>query len=371
MGPSSIENNGDPPRPPPQQQHNFPVGAILGACLSSGVAGARRAWVDARGRGSGVRGAGAGGLEGGAMSYGIEEFEAQNPLAWPGFASEADVRGFPPTVISVNECDPLRDEGIEFYRLLLRAGVPARGRQVMGTIHGTDVFPNGLPRNHPRHRPRPSRLHNRRTNRSRGAAGSSPASFCPSTSPLHSIRLPSWFAVAHPTCPPTMVPTACSAQWSQSPAPDSGPSCPSPLPPQIGCGARGRSDVVVRLLVAAQTAPCGRPSPAARSQPGHLVRRFRCPAARAGVGRHRPALGPLPPHCRCLQPEPSRHQTSGFARGFADAGAPRDRRGSRRRAMPWRDWDREQVWLMPTSLRQAPWLDDHPGAAGGGAGGPV
>ena len=81
----------------------------------------------------------------GAMSYGIEEFEAQNPLAWPGFATEADVRGFPPTVISVNECDPLRDEGIEFYRLLLRAGVPARCRQVMGTIHGTDVFPMVCP----------------------------------------------------------------------------------------------------------------------------------------------------------------------------------------------------------------------------------
>ena len=43
-------------------------------------------------------------------------------------------------MISVNECDPLRDEGIEFYRLLVRAGVPARCRQVMGTIHGSDVF---------------------------------------------------------------------------------------------------------------------------------------------------------------------------------------------------------------------------------------
>ena len=77
----------------------------------------------------------------GAMAYGIEEFENQNPLAWPGFANEEDVRGMPPTVISVNECDPLRDEGIEFYRLLLRAGQPARCRQVMGTIHGTEVFP--------------------------------------------------------------------------------------------------------------------------------------------------------------------------------------------------------------------------------------
>lgn len=75
-----------------------------------------------------------------AMAYGIEQFEARNPLAWPSFATEADVRGFPPTVISVNECDPLRDEGIAFYRLLLAAGVAARARQVMGTIHGTEIF---------------------------------------------------------------------------------------------------------------------------------------------------------------------------------------------------------------------------------------
>jgi acetyl esterase len=77
----------------------------------------------------------------GAMSYGIEELTNRNPLAWPGFATEEDVRDFVPTMISVNECDPLRDEGINFYRLLLRAGVDARCRQVMGTIHGTEMFP--------------------------------------------------------------------------------------------------------------------------------------------------------------------------------------------------------------------------------------
>ncbi|MEZ5550835.1 MAG: alpha/beta hydrolase [Pseudomonadales bacterium] len=81
----------------------------------------------------------------GAMAYGIDEFEKRNPLAWPGFASEADVTGLVPTVISVNECDPLRDEGIEFYRLLLQAGVPARCRQVMGTVHGTEVFAISAP----------------------------------------------------------------------------------------------------------------------------------------------------------------------------------------------------------------------------------
>jgi acetyl esterase/lipase len=81
----------------------------------------------------------------GAMAYGIEELERRNPLAWPGFATEEDVRGLPPVVISVNECDPLRDEGINFYRLLLRAGVPARCVQVMGTIHGTEIFALACP----------------------------------------------------------------------------------------------------------------------------------------------------------------------------------------------------------------------------------
>ncbi len=81
----------------------------------------------------------------GAMGYGIEAFNEQNPLAWPSFATAEDVAGFPPTVISVNECDPLRDEGISFYRLLLEAGVPARGRQVMGTSHGTEIFTIACP----------------------------------------------------------------------------------------------------------------------------------------------------------------------------------------------------------------------------------
>jgi acetyl esterase len=81
----------------------------------------------------------------GAVAYGIGELEAGNPLAWPMFATEEDVRDFPPTVISVNECDPLRDEGIEFYRLLLRAGVRARCRQVMGTVHGTEIFSIACP----------------------------------------------------------------------------------------------------------------------------------------------------------------------------------------------------------------------------------
>jgi acetyl esterase len=76
----------------------------------------------------------------GAMGYGIEAFRARDPLAWPNFAKPEDVKGLPPVVISVNECDPLRDEGINFYRFLMQNGVHARCRQVMGTVHGTEIF---------------------------------------------------------------------------------------------------------------------------------------------------------------------------------------------------------------------------------------
>ena len=81
----------------------------------------------------------------GAMGYGIEAFEAGDPLAWPLFATVEDVAGLPPVVINVNECDPLRDEGVEFYRLLMEAGVPARCRMQMGTMHGTEIFAIACP----------------------------------------------------------------------------------------------------------------------------------------------------------------------------------------------------------------------------------
>ena len=81
----------------------------------------------------------------GQIAYGVEHLEAKNPLAWPMFAEASDVQGLPTTVISVNECDPLRDEGIEFYRFLNSVDVPARCRQVMGTIHGSEIFSVSCP----------------------------------------------------------------------------------------------------------------------------------------------------------------------------------------------------------------------------------
>jgi len=65
---------------------------------------------------------------------------AQNPLAWPYNATEADVAGLPPVTISVNELDPVRDEGLAFFRTLMKAGVPATARTVHGTGHAMDMM---------------------------------------------------------------------------------------------------------------------------------------------------------------------------------------------------------------------------------------
>ena len=47
-------------------------------------------------------------------------------------------------MISVNELDPLRDEGLLYYRRLLRAGVSAVGRVVAGTCHAGDLLFAGV-----------------------------------------------------------------------------------------------------------------------------------------------------------------------------------------------------------------------------------
>ncbi|HTK67634.1 MAG TPA: alpha/beta hydrolase fold domain-containing protein [Pseudonocardia sp.] len=68
------------------------------------------------------------------------------PTCWPLKAGADDVAGLPPHVISVNEVDPLRDEGLAYLRLLLANGVSAVGRVVVGTCHGADVLmPATLP----------------------------------------------------------------------------------------------------------------------------------------------------------------------------------------------------------------------------------
>ena len=81
-----------------------------------------------------------------AIPYDPDGSNATNPLAWPYHAETSDLEGLPPFVISVNELDPLRDEGLAFYRKLVRAGVSAVSRTVNGTCHAGDcLFLDAMP----------------------------------------------------------------------------------------------------------------------------------------------------------------------------------------------------------------------------------
>lgn len=75
-----------------------------------------------------------------AKVYDPEGQNATNPLAWPYHADSLDLEGLPPHVISVNELDPLRDEGLAYYRKLAAAGVTVSSRTVNGTCHAGDCL---------------------------------------------------------------------------------------------------------------------------------------------------------------------------------------------------------------------------------------
>ncbi|MBW0117988.1 alpha/beta hydrolase [Pseudonocardia abyssalis] len=78
--------------------------------------------------------------------YDPDGAHAADPTCWPYAAGVADVEGLPPHVIAVNELDPLRDEGLAYHRLLLRAGVSSVGRTNAGLCHvGEILFPTALP----------------------------------------------------------------------------------------------------------------------------------------------------------------------------------------------------------------------------------
>ncbi len=84
----------------------------------------------------------------GAMAkvYDPLDHNVSNPLAWPHHATAEDLSGLPPCVVSVNELDPLRDEGLAFFRKLLAAGVKAVSRTVNGTCHAGDcIFCAAMP----------------------------------------------------------------------------------------------------------------------------------------------------------------------------------------------------------------------------------
>lgn len=63
-----------------------------------------------------------------------------NPLAWPYYAGAADLEGLPPHVITTDELDPLRDEGLAYLRALQRAGVDASGHTYNGVGHAGELL---------------------------------------------------------------------------------------------------------------------------------------------------------------------------------------------------------------------------------------
>ncbi|MCH9708594.1 MAG: alpha/beta hydrolase [Actinomycetia bacterium] len=78
--------------------------------------------------------------------YDPDRKHSDDATCWAAMATDEELSGLPPHVISVNELDPLRDEGLQYYRRLLRAGVPTIGRVVVGTCHGGDLlFGSAMP----------------------------------------------------------------------------------------------------------------------------------------------------------------------------------------------------------------------------------
>lgn len=72
--------------------------------------------------------------------YSPDDPNSRNPLAFPYWAEEDELRGLPPHLIVTSELDPFRDEGNAYYRKLARAGVKAVGKTTLGVIHGTELF---------------------------------------------------------------------------------------------------------------------------------------------------------------------------------------------------------------------------------------
>ena len=72
--------------------------------------------------------------------YDPSAVHAADALCWPYHAGDLELRGLPPHVISVNELDPLRDEGLDYWRRLVGNGVSSVARTVAGTVHAGDVF---------------------------------------------------------------------------------------------------------------------------------------------------------------------------------------------------------------------------------------
>ena len=82
----------------------------------------------------------------GLMASLYDGINSTNPIAWPYHADNFMLEDLPPHVITVNELDPLRDEGLAFSKRLKEVGVSVNVKIIKGTVHAAEnIFPIEIP----------------------------------------------------------------------------------------------------------------------------------------------------------------------------------------------------------------------------------
>jgi len=85
----------------------------------------------------------------GLMASLYDGIDSKNPIAWPYHADNNMLEGLPPHAITVNELDPLRDEGLAYSDKLKKAGISVSAKIIKGTVHAAEnIFPNDIPEIH-------------------------------------------------------------------------------------------------------------------------------------------------------------------------------------------------------------------------------
>ena len=85
----------------------------------------------------------------GLMASIYDGIDSKNPIAWPYHADPSMLEGLPPHAITVNELDPLRDEGLAYSDKLKKAGISINTKIIQGTVHAAEnIFPLEIPEIH-------------------------------------------------------------------------------------------------------------------------------------------------------------------------------------------------------------------------------
>ena len=85
----------------------------------------------------------------GLMASIYDGIDSKNPIAWPYYADASMLEGLPPHTITVNELDPLRDEGLAYSDKLKKAGISINTKIIQGTVHAAEtIFPLEIPEIH-------------------------------------------------------------------------------------------------------------------------------------------------------------------------------------------------------------------------------